>query len=187
MAACQGKLTPRVLWPLCRWTIGPCIQMKHPVAVTEPLFVSAVVPLLSLPALMSFSDSVGFQSSSVYRSFTFKWPHPDSVPACETNLVCWGSVTGVRKVTRWRGNSKVNSKQHREAWWDWGSMDVHAMALNCHGSPIMFPRCSGRCSRCSAVTQCWRIRTHHFCLFCFSLMGVLLVGSLGPPPVFVTI
>lgn len=131
MAACQGKLTPRVLWPLCRWTIEPCIRMKHPVAVTEPLFVSAVAPLLSLAALMSFSDSVAFQSSSVYRSFTFKWPHPDSVPVCETNLVCWGSVIGVRKVTHWRGNGLTVSSTERPDGTGalWTSTQCHSIVM----------------------------------------------------------
>lgn len=47
---CQGKLTPRVHRPLCRWTIEPCIRMKHPPAMTEPLRLSsspAIVPRCS--------------------------------------------------------------------------------------------------------------------------------------------
>ena len=55
VAACQGKLTLRVLWPLCRWTIEPCIRMKYPSAVTKPAFVSAAVVPLFLCALMTFS------------------------------------------------------------------------------------------------------------------------------------
>lgn len=64
VATCQVKLTPRVLRPLCRWTIEPRIRMKHPSAVTEPVFVSAAARPLSLTALMSFSDSLGFQMHS---------------------------------------------------------------------------------------------------------------------------
>lgn len=64
VAACQVKLTPGVLRPLCRWTIEPRIRMKHPSAVTEPVFVSGAARPLSLAALMSFSDSLGFQMHS---------------------------------------------------------------------------------------------------------------------------
>lgn len=60
----SGKITPRVHWPLCRWTIEPCIWMKHPSAMTEPLFVSATVLLLSFAVLMSFSASLYFQTYS---------------------------------------------------------------------------------------------------------------------------
>lgn len=67
VAACQVKLTPGVLRPLCRWTIEPRIRMKHPSAVTEPVFVSAAARPLSLAALMSFSDSLGFQMHSGSR------------------------------------------------------------------------------------------------------------------------
>lgn len=64
VAACQVKLTPRVLWPLCRWTIEPRIRMKQPSAVTKPVFVSAAARPLSLAALMSFSSPLGFQMHS---------------------------------------------------------------------------------------------------------------------------
>ncbi|KAI9524024.1 hypothetical protein NQZ68_020985 [Dissostichus eleginoides] len=64
---CGGCFSIRehVLQPeeICRppsWTIEPCIRMKHPSAVTEPLFVSAAALLLSPSALMSFSASLGF-------------------------------------------------------------------------------------------------------------------------------
>lgn len=67
VAACQVKLTLGVLRPLCRWTIEPRIRMKHPSAVTEPVFVSAAARPLSLAALMSFSDSLGFQMRSGSR------------------------------------------------------------------------------------------------------------------------
>lgn len=66
VATCQVKLTPGVLRPLCRWTIEPRIRMKHPSAVTEPVFVSAAARPLSLAVLMSFSDSLGFQMHSGY-------------------------------------------------------------------------------------------------------------------------
>lgn len=64
VATCQVKLTPGVLWPLCRWTMEPRIRMKHPSAVTEPVFVSAAARPLSMAALMSFSDSLSFQMHS---------------------------------------------------------------------------------------------------------------------------
>lgn len=52
------------------------------------------------------------------------------------------------------------------------------LPLRCHGSPIVFPHCSGLCSRCSTVSGRHRIRSDGaFVLFLFTWQKALLVCS----------
>lgn len=86
---------------------------------------------------------------------------------------------GVGKVTHGRGSGLTVTRVERPD--GIGALQTSTLPLKCQGSPIVCPRRSGVGSRCSAVSECGRIREDgaFVCLRCLSSQRALLVcGSL---------